>query len=53
MQGSFGCRVELGEVVMSKSDAAGAAKLVVVPGVPLLRPEAQVFEAMLDGWRQQ
>jgi integrase/recombinase XerC len=26
---------------------------VVAAGVPLLRPDAQVFEAMLEGWRQQ
>ncbi|WP_243715637.1 hypothetical protein [Micromonospora sp. KC207] len=33
--------------------APGAARLRVVDGVPLLRPAEQVFEAMLDGWRNQ
>ena len=32
---------------------AGAAHLVVVSGAPLLRPDAQVFEAMLEGWTNQ
>ncbi len=32
---------------------AGAAKLLLVGGVPLLHPEPQVFEAMLEGWRNQ
>lgn len=31
----------------------GAAGLVLVDGVPLLHPESQVFEAMLEGWRNQ
>src|SRR5712691_8635949 len=31
----------------------GAAHLVTVEGLALLHPDAQVFEAMLDGWRQQ
>ena len=31
----------------------GAAGLVLVDGVPLLHPEPQVFEAMLEGWRNQ
>ncbi|WP_327029896.1 site-specific integrase [Micromonospora sp. NBC_01740] len=31
----------------------GAARLHVVDGVPLLRPAEQVFDAMLDGWRNQ
>jgi integrase/recombinase XerC len=31
----------------------GAASLVLVDGVPLLHPETQVFEAMLEGWRNQ
>jgi integrase/recombinase XerC len=30
-----------------------APALYVVGGSPLLRPEEQVFEAMLDGWRNQ
>jgi integrase/recombinase XerC len=36
-----------------KFEVAGAAHRVVAAGVPLLRPDAQVFEAMLEGWRQQ
>lgn len=31
--------------------APGAARLHLADGVPLLPPEEQVFEAMLDGWR--
>jgi integrase/recombinase XerC len=31
----------------------GAAELMVVGGSPLLRPEEQVFEAMLSGWPDQ
>ena len=31
----------------------GAAGLVLAGGLPLLRPEEQVFSAMLDGWRNQ
>jgi integrase/recombinase XerC len=31
----------------------GAAALYLVGGVPLLRPEEQMFTAMLDGWRNQ
>jgi len=34
-------------------EVAGAAHRVVAAGVPLLRPDVQVFEAMLQGWRQQ
>jgi site-specific recombinase XerD len=34
-------------------DVAGAAHLVVVSGAALLRPDAQVFEAMLEGWGRQ
>ncbi|MGH3869556.1 MAG: tyrosine-type recombinase/integrase, partial [Pseudonocardiaceae bacterium] len=33
--------------------APGAAGLHLADGVPLLRPEEQVFAAMLDGWRNQ
>ncbi len=36
-----------------KLEVAGAAHRVVAAGVPLLRPDTQVFEAMLEGWRQQ
>ena len=32
---------------------AGAARLVLADGVALLRPDEQVFEAMLQGWRNQ
>ena len=32
---------------------AGAARLRLANGVPLLRPEEQVFTAMLQGWRHQ
>lgn len=32
---------------------AGAAHLVVPTGARLLRPDAQMFEAMLEGWRRQ
>jgi hypothetical protein len=31
----------------------GAVRLGLADGVPLLRPEDQVFQAMLDGWRNQ
>lgn len=34
-------------------EAPGAARLQLVDGVPLLRPDEQVFTAMLDGWRNQ
>lgn len=33
--------------------APGAAALQLVPGVRLLRPDEQVFSAMLDGWADQ
>ncbi len=33
--------------------APGAARLHLADGAPLRRPEEQVFEAMLDGWRNQ
>jgi hypothetical protein len=33
--------------------APGAAGLHLLGGLPLLRPEEQVFSAMLDGWRNQ
>ena len=32
---------------------AGSASLVLVSGAKLLRPDLQVFEAMLDGWSHQ
>ncbi|MEU4119048.1 hypothetical protein AB0F71_31705 [Kitasatospora sp. NPDC028055] len=31
----------------------GSVGLQLVEGLPLLRPEQQVFEAMLEGWRNQ
>jgi integrase/recombinase XerC len=31
----------------------GSASLVLVDGVPLLHPEPQLFDAMLEGWRNQ
>jgi integrase/recombinase XerC len=31
----------------------GSAGLVLADGVPLLHPEPQLFEAMLEGWRNQ
>ena len=31
----------------------GAARLHLADGIPLLRPEEQVFTAMLEGWRNQ
>ncbi|WP_219420720.1 hypothetical protein [Pseudonocardia nigra] len=31
----------------------GAARLHLADGIPLLRPEEQMFTAMLDGWRNQ
>lgn len=31
----------------------GSARLVLADGVALLRPDEQVFEAMLEGWRNQ
>lgn len=33
--------------------APGAARLQLVDGISLLRPDEQVFTAMLDGWRNQ
>jgi hypothetical protein len=33
--------------------APGAVRLHLADGVPLLRPDEQVFQAMLDGWRNQ
>lgn len=32
---------------------AGSARLVLLDNVALLRPDEQVFEAMLEGWRNQ
>lgn len=32
---------------------AGSARLVLLDGIALLRPDEQLFEAMLEGWRNQ
>ena len=34
-------------------EVAGAANLVLVSGAAMLRPDVQMFEAMLKGWRHQ
>src|SRR4051812_15449437 len=39
--------------VSTEGLAPGSAKLHLVGGVPLLRPDEQAFAAMLDGWRNQ
>lgn len=31
----------------------GSARLYLIDGLPLLRPDEQVFEAMIRGWRNQ
>ena len=31
----------------------GSMQLVLPAGVPLLHPETQVFEGMIQGWRNQ
>jgi integrase/recombinase XerC len=36
-----------------RKELAGSARLVMVQGATLLRPEQAVFEAMLAGWRRQ
>ena len=47
-------RLHFGVIVVdSRGSAPGAARLHLADGLPLLRPEEQVFEAMLDGWRNQ
>ena len=39
---------------MTRQDVpAGSASLVLADGVPLLHPDTQLFEAMLEGWRNQ
>jgi integrase/recombinase XerC len=40
-------------VVSRDGHGPGAARLHLVDGVALLRPEEQVFEEMMDGWRNQ
>jgi integrase/recombinase XerC len=42
-----------GIVVDSRGLAPGAVRLHLAEGVPLLRPDEQVFTAMLEGWRNQ
>jgi integrase/recombinase XerC len=39
--------------MVARGQVPGSAALVLVDGAALLRPEVQVFEAMLDGWRAQ
>jgi integrase/recombinase XerC len=39
--------------VVKGADLAGSSRLHVVAGAALLRPEEQLFEAMLEGWRCQ
>jgi integrase/recombinase XerC len=40
--------------LMTRQDVpAGSASLVLADGVPLLHPDTQLFEAMLEGWRNQ
>lgn len=38
---------------MTEDLMPGASSLTLVSGVSLLRPDAQVFEAMLEGWQRQ
>lgn len=40
-------------MVTGRGELAGAAHLVVVSGASLLRPDVQLFEAMLEGWARQ
>lgn len=40
-------------MVVGGGAAPGAAGLYLAGGLTLLRPEEQVFDAMLDGWRNQ
>ena len=42
-----------GIVAVLRGLAPGAVRLHLAEGVPLLRPDEQVFQAMLDGWRNQ
>lgn len=46
-------RVEAGSLTGRGGVVPGASGLVLVDGVPLLHPEEQVFEAMLEGWANQ
>ena len=51
MQESFSERSH--HSVTDGPEIAGSAALVVVSGAALLRPDAQTFEAMLEGWSRQ
>lgn len=42
-----------GDAVGADGLAPGSAKLHLVDGIALMRPEEQAFAAMLDGWRNQ
>ena len=42
-----------GILTAGNSFAPGAVGLHLIDGLPLLRPDEQVFTAMLDGWRNQ
>lgn len=39
--------------MVSRGAVPGAVRLHLADGVPLLRPDEQVFQSMLDGWRNQ
>lgn len=39
--------------MVGNGSASGAARMHLVDGVSLLRPEEQIFTAMRDGWRNQ
>jgi integrase/recombinase XerC len=59
--GRIGCEKDasnatafLGGIVVGwRGSAPGVVRLHLADGVPLLRPDEQVFQAMLDGWRNQ
>ena len=39
--------------MVARGQVPGSAVLVVANGAALLRPQVQVFEAVLDGWRSR
>lgn len=43
----------MAQQVVHRAEPPGSARLVMVSGAALLRPEQAVFEAMLTGWRAQ
>ena len=43
----------MAQQVVQRVEPPGSARLVMVSGAVLLRPEEAVFEAMLAGWRAQ